>query len=426
MAISKTVLKDILKENEEFIRGISPLIHRPFDLPPSLKKVVTIYGVRRSGKSYFLYQLFREAPDSALYIDFEDERLADFSAQDFGRLKEVFLELKPHLATRPILFLLDEIQNVPGWEKFCRRLIEKSPDRVCVTGSSSKIMPEEIHTALRGRSWGIEILPFSFKEYLEAKSYDLRDLESLLHGSLKHRIKQEFADYLTWGGFPELVFLPSDQAKKKVIHDYLNAMFFKDLVQRYEITNIPLLNHLMDLLLSSSALTVSLSSFYRKNQGLFPFSKDSLYDYYNYFLRSLLVYETRVFSPSSYKRSRNPPKCYLADTGIARRVTSPDRGRLLENAVYLHYRRQGKDLHYYSGESECDLIAKEEERLSCLQVSYELTGENREREIKGLVEACKTFRQSMGLLLTFDDEEELTVEKISVRVLPFWKFTLAA
>ena len=149
--IGKEKLKEIILSNKEFILNqVEAIIKREgFRLPEAVEKVIVLYGVRRSGKTFILYDLFRNFREESLYIDFEDERLADFRLEDFETLREAFLELNPRLVDKNKVFLFDEIQNIAGWEKFCRRVAEREKTRVYVSGSSSKIMPEEIHTSLR-------------------------------------------------------------------------------------------------------------------------------------------------------------------------------------------------------------------------------------------------------------------------------------
>lgn len=424
--IPKGLLKEIIVGNEEHIlKDIGSITPRTgMSFPESSKKVVVVYGVRRSGKTYVLFELFRKFRDNALYVDFEDERLTKFQVGDFEELKESFFELKPHLSGKEAIFLLDEVQSVEGWEKFCRRLVEKENIKVFVSGSSSKVLPSETHTALRGRSWGIELLPFSFGEYLTAKGYDLKDA-SLIHGRDRPKVKSEFSQFLKWGGFPEVAFLATDVEKSKVIREYLGAMFFRDLVERYEITNITLLDALTDSLLSSPSLKLSLTAFYKQHKDQLPFSKDSLYLYYKHFLESMLIFEMRKFSPSAYKRLRNPPKIYLVDTGISRRVSSSDTGRLLENMVYLELRRRGFEMFYYNEKNECDFVMKDQQgEFACAQVTFELTEKNRTREIDGLVDACKTLGLNGGTIFTHDEEVQLNAEGINISVTPFWKWSL--
>ena len=147
--VTKEMLKEIIVSNEEFIlKDIKEIVERESAFfPEKLKKVMILYGVRRSGKTYVLFDLFKRNKDHALYVDFEDERLGGFEAKDFEVLKDSFLELKPQLLSKEMVYLFDEVQNVKGWERFCRRIVERENTKVFVTGSSSKIMPMEIHTS---------------------------------------------------------------------------------------------------------------------------------------------------------------------------------------------------------------------------------------------------------------------------------------
>lgn len=173
--ISKEKWKEIILSNRFYIlHTVEKIVRREeIHIPEKLKRVIILYGVRRSGKTFILYDLFRKFKETSLYIDFEDERLMEFELSDFERLNEAFLELNPSLLSKEKVFLFDEIQNITGWEKFSRRIVEKGKAKLVVTGSSSKIMPYEIHTSLRGRTWSIEVTPFSFREYLEAKNINV-------------------------------------------------------------------------------------------------------------------------------------------------------------------------------------------------------------------------------------------------------------
>ena len=424
--ISKSLLKEVLLSNEEQILGIAPtLMHRSvggvMDLP---RKTTVFYGVRRSGKTFLLYQRFLANRETALYLDFEDDRLHGFTLQDFQSLQESFLELKPHLDGKPLVLLLDEVQNVDGWEKFCRRAVEREGHQVMVSGSSSKIMPFEIATELRGRAQSIEVLPFSFKEFLRTKGIDSAK-PTILYGSRKSTLKRHCEEYLRWGGFPEVIFANNDLSRSKLVREYLTAMFFRDLVERYSISNIPLLDALSEKLLSSFSTKVSLGAVAKQFKNLFPFSKDSLYQLYKCFQMSMLIFEVRVFAESSYKRMRNPAKIYLADTSLGRRVTSADSGRLLENLVYLELRRRGLEVFYYEAKRECDFIIKEESgTLRPIQVCLELNESCIDREVEGLTSAAKDLGSSEGLLITLRDEQELTRDGIAIHVAPVWKWCL--
>ena len=436
--INKELLKEIIVSNEEFILNqvkgiikregiIFPDFPDSLDVPENkrlnLHKVVILYGVRRSGKTYILYDLFKKYKERALYIDFEDERLADFETKDFERLKEAFLELKPRLAganrgeakEKEMVFLFDEIQNIKGWERFCRRITERENIKVFVSGSSSRMMPLEIHTSLT---------PFSFREYLSLKGMDIKD-KNIIYGSKKALVKKHFSEYLKWGGFPEVSLLKSDFEKRKVIKEYFEAMFFKDLVERFNISNIPLLKMLTERLFSSFSTKFSLTAFYKQYKEKLPFSKDTLFSYYHYFLESMLIFEARKFAESSYKRLRNPAKIYLIDTGICKKITSVDWGRILENMVFCQLRRKGEEIFYFEEKKECDFITKDEQgKLFPCQVTWELKEENKEREIKGLVEACQKLNVKEGVLFTYDQEGSEITEGINIKITPVWKWLL--
>jgi predicted AAA+ superfamily ATPase len=419
---SKEKLKEVILSNQEFIfNRVNDIVKREnIHFPGRLNKVVMLYGVRRSGKSFVLFDLFKRYKDTSLYIDFEDDRLLDFQLDDFEILREAFLELKPDLLNKKKRFLLDEIQNIEGWEKFCRRAVEKENIDVFVAGSSSKIMPFEIHTSLRGRAWSIGITTFSFREYLRVKNF-ISDVNSV-YGSKKIIIKKHFSDYMKWGGFPEVVLSKDEFEKTKLIKEYLGAMFFKDLVERFNINNIHLLDVLIDRLFSSFSQKFSLTAFYKQYKGKFPFSKDTLFSYYKNLLESMLIYEIRKFSESTYKRLRNPAKIYLTDVGLARKVTSEDSGMVLENIVFLELRKKADEIFYFDEESECDFVVKEKNKFFPYQVCFELTEKNREREIKGLISCCNWLKIKDGMILTNDQEEEIKINGIKIRIFPVWKW----
>lgn len=423
--INKKVLKEIIVSNEEYILNhVNKIIHRKgIHIPETLKKIVAFYGVRRSGKTFILFDIFKKNTDNSVYIDFEDDRLIDFTLSDFEKLKEAVFELKPYLIDKEIIFLLDEIQNVKGWEKFCRRAVERENIKIFVTGSSSKMMPSEIHTELRGRVWSIEVLPFSFSEYLLSKGIDPYNKE-LLFGKQKAIVKNYFLDYVRWGGFPEVSILESEFEKTKILREYIGAMFFRDLVERYQISNIPLLESLMDKLFSTFSMKFSLTSFYKQYKEKFPFSKDLLFRYYKYFLQSMLIFEVRKFAESVYKRMRNPAKIYLVDTGICKRFASQDIGRLLENVVFLDLKRRGFNTFYFEEKRECDFITIKDNKPYPIQVCYDINNENRVREIEGLIETCKWFNIKEGEIITHDEEKDMELDGINIKITPAWSWLI--
>ncbi len=428
--IQTEIFKEIIVENESYVKSAGRILPRQIHVPDPtslrrLKKAAILYGVRRSGKSFMLFQIFKKYPDRSIYIDFEDERLQDIQVEDFERIWEAFLQLKNKgRIPEGGIFLLDEIQNVPAWEKFVRRLSEKKGVAVYCAGSSSKITPKEIHTSLRGRTWSVEVLPFSFREFVAAR-LETAAPEKMIYGDDKVKIKMLFSEYMKYGGMPEVVFAENEIERRKIIKEYLRSMYFRDMVERYKVSNIPLLDALWDMLFSSYATKFSVNSFYKRYKALIQFSKDTLYMYYNYFLESMLVFEVRKFTESSYKRIRNPAKIYLVDHGLAKKTLSENLGRVLENIVYMQLRRMGQEVYYLQEEeSECDFIATDEQTTTAYQVTWQLSDENSEREIKGLIAASKYAEAERFAILTYEQEDKLKVSGLEIEVLPVWKWLL--
>ncbi len=471
--ISKNIIKELILSNRTFIlESVPEIVPRAAAEVTAPGKTVILYGIRRSGKTFILYDIFRRNCETALYLDFEDDRLAGFTAADFATVQDAFLELRPAAAER-IVYLFDEIQHVPGWERFCRRVTERENAGVYVTGSSSKLMPLEVDTAIRGRAWSVAVFPFSFSEFLrlrlrrglgqaerqgertgegdgERQGLGLRqgigEWNEILYGTQKIETKRLFGEYAQWGGFPETALVAAPLDKTKLLREYLRAMFFRDLVERYGMTNIPLFDALSDKLFSSFATRLSLTAFYRQYKDLFPFSKDLLFQYFHHFEESMLIFAVRKFSESSYKRSRNPVKIYPADTGLCRRVASEDAGRILENIVFIELARRGGEVFYFEEKQECDFVIKEEERtgegegeverqglgqggrtgtrFAAFQVCRELTEANREQETGGLAAACRRLGVTEGTILTDDQEWEEDAEGIKINVRPVWRWLI--
>lgn len=426
--IDKSILKEVIASNERAIleRSTKIIPRSGISIPKELNKTIVLYGARRSGKTFILYDIFLKQREEALYIDFEDDRLQGFTVADFDRLRGAFIELKPQLAGKPVALFLDEIQNIEGWERYCRRAVEREGLKVYVSGSSSRLMPAEIHTELRGRSWSIEVMPFSFREYVAARGVRAGKPEDL-YGRQSEVVRQAFSSYLRWGGFPEVVQLDAEHEKRKLLMEYYGAMYFRDLVERYKMTNIALLDALSERLLSSFAARFSLTAFANQHKSRFPFSKDLLYRYYRAMLDSMLTFEIRKFAESVYVRQRNPAKIYPVDPGLCRRVTSQDEGRLLETIVFLELHRRGYEVFYFEEGRECDFLTRSYDgSLRAYQVCLELTEKTLGRELEGLAAACRRIGATTGMILTGDEEREFDHEGLRVRVLPAWRWCLAA
>lgn len=424
--VSKEIIKDIITENDGYISSeVGPIIPRRGIIEPGrgIRKAKILYGTRRCGKTFILYDVYRRSEGRALYVDFEDERLSSVDITDLQRIKEAYFELRPGLLpAKNVTFCFDEIQNIKGWEKFVRRLVERENINVWVAGSSSKITPNYIHSSLRGREWSIPVYPFSFQEYLSVNKINPADS---VYGRKKTIALGYLDSYLKSGGYPEIALTPDDFTRKKILDEYMKAMIFKDLIEQYRITNIALFDALQDGLFSSFADKFSLTAFGKQFRGKFPFSKTSLFKYYNHFLSSLLVYELRIFTNSVYKRRRNPAKIYLSDMGLARKTADDRFGRSLENLVFLDLRRGGYDVYYYEGLGQCDFVGYDKKKkCRALQVSWEIIKDNQEREYRGLIEACRKFHLKSGFIITRDQEYTLREGGTTINVIPYVKWLL--
>ncbi|MFQ6063664.1 MAG: ATP-binding protein [Methanosarcinales archaeon] len=196
---------------EEFHReGVPKLIERKLKIPLDINKAISIIGLRRVGKTFYLYQIAKKLIESGIslkevfYINFEDERLLEFAPKDFSKIVEIYYKKNP--TANKIYFLFDEVQNVDNWEKFVRRLLEKPNFRIFITGSSSKLLSKEIATSLRGRTLSYYLFPFSFKEFLKAKNFEI---EKTLIERDRGIVKGLLEEYIKFGGFPEIVDMKS-------------------------------------------------------------------------------------------------------------------------------------------------------------------------------------------------------------------------
>jgi predicted AAA+ superfamily ATPase len=247
----------------------------------------------------------------------------------------------------------------------------------------------------------------------------------LLASEQRFRLVEYLNEYLKWGGFPEVSAARNEFDRRKIADEYLDAIFFKDLIERYEITNIPLIKSLKNKIFSTFSTKFSLIAFYNKLKGNFPFSKDLLYRYYQHLLDSKTVFEARKFSDSEYKKSRNPPKVYIIDPVLSQKVAHDDSARILENIVFVELLRRNCKPHYFFQNNECDFVVEKDRKTRVIQVTNRLEAGNRERELNGIVEAAASTRSQEGYILTFNEEDEHMIDNITIKVMPAWKWLLS-
>ncbi|MDA3780673.1 MAG: ATP-binding protein [Bacteroidales bacterium] len=417
----KEILKKIILENQ-FLE--IDLVERDFIFPKT-NKIVSLIGPRRVGKSYLLFQKMKEIDKKRiLYLNFEDERMLPIETKDFDLILESYFELYPDL--KPVIFF-DEIQELDNWEKFVRRIYDGVTKEIFLTGSSAKLLSKEIATELRGRSLSFFIYPLSFKEFLRFNKtspvYTTRG---------KSKIIKSFNDYISFGGFPEIL---SEDLKIETLRSYLDLTIYRDLVERYKVRNTNLLKNLIKFLITNTGRDFSANSYYKIVKQKEKISKDSISEYVSYIEDIGLMSFVPKYSFSLKEQQVNPKKAYVNDTGFFSAISfsfSENFGWLLETIVLIQLKRQAQtlqDIYYFKDNktnSECDFLIKDRGTIvKAIQVSKSIKNEKtKDREIKGLLEAMNKFKLKEGLILTYDEEDILEIEKKKIIVKPIWKWLL--
>jgi hypothetical protein len=349
------------------------------------------------------------------YLNFEDERLLTFPVEDFEILHEVLLE---EYGPADVYFF-DEIQNIDRFETFVRRL-QDAGKKVIITGSNAALLSKEFGTRLTGRYKLFEIYPFSFAEYLRFKKIPVENDSPYL--TLERvNLAAAFSDYAERGGLPEYL--------KNQDIDYIKTLYdniiYRDIIARYSIRRQRLVRELVGMLASTVSLPFTYNAL-KKNLGLK--NAITVKEYITYLSGAYLFFELARFDFSVKKQLNAPRKIYCIDTAfsiLAGFSLSPNKGRMLENIVYIELRRRGCEVYYYSGTRECDFIVKDNQKISrAIQVCHELNPENTGREIGGLREALESFGLGEGFILTNDQEEQKKDGDTTIIIKPVWKWLL--
>ncbi len=399
----ETILKRIIADFHQ--RPDPDLKRRHTQVPLDIGKIITIIGPRRSGKTCFLFQLMGELErqgiprNRIIYLNFEDERL-DLSGE-YDLIFDAYLALYPDADLSQCHLFFDEIQELPHWEKFIRRVFDTYTRNIFITGSNARFLSTEIATALRGRSLSFEIMPLSFREYLEFSGIDPGRRLATRDAA---RIAAAFETYLTWGGFPELTGMDR-YIKPQVLQEYFNVMIYRDLIERYGIRDVSVLKYLLKRMIGSFTKEFSVNRLFNdlKSRGL-AIGKDRLYALVDRVFSVYMVASMEKYDPSVVRREMSNRKIYLHDNGfasIAHYAFFQDRGKLLENLVFTHLRRGSDEIYFIRNGGECDFLAVFRGRPPlAIQVTDALTESNLEREFKGFQIAQKTAPDAEHLLLT--------------------------
>ena len=369
---------------------------------PSVRNFATVVtGVRRSGKSTLLDQWTSENGGNVVSVHFDDLRLASFSSNDFLLLYEIAKKRKADT------LVLDEVQDILGWEKFVVGCLDRKL-RVMVTGSNAKLLSREFGTKLTGRHLNIELFPFSYPEFLRFTK--------------KRASKSSIDEYLSIGGFPAYV----ESRQRMVLSELFNDILYRDIVVRYSLKDAAPIKALATFLLGHVGCRISPS---RIKDSVHVASASTILEYFNYLEETYLVQRIPRFAASQKASMSAPKKVYACDTGLVSAIESIDEANLghkLENLVYLKLRNPDDSMFYFVNDAdgtECDFVVERRDgTFGAVQVCWELSRDNEEREINGALRAMERFGLKEAVLVTRDQSDLISEGGRIIRVVPAWKW----
>lgn len=417
--ILETILSDQaeeleLKKKQKFCR------RKEEDLiDPDSPQAQVVIGVRRSGKSTLCYNALIRKRVKFAYVNFDDERLINLTATDLNDVLEVLYKINGDFN----YLFIDEIQNIPEWYLFVNRLLRRQI-HVIITGSNAKLLSGELATHLTGRHHTINLYPFSFSEYCEAKGIDTMSMSTMAVA----RRRAVFDDYMRKGGFPELSRVRNE---RDYIDELVRNILQRDIEQRFKVKHVTSFEEMSQHLLNiAPAIVVD-----KKLKEAFGFgSQHTAKNYVGYLKQAYLLVGLHKYSPMSQQRL-TADKIYPIDVSLMNRrsdaFSGENFGWRLETIVYLEllrrYKSQGFDIYYFSERSgECDFVICEGRKaVVAIQVSYDISNEKtRKREISGLLLAAKKTGCKNLLLLTDHSYEDIETEDYKIAVRPVFDYLL--
>lgn len=424
----KALIKSTLLDNQS--QKYDDIWSRSLQIPTQTGKIITLAGVRRSGKTYHLFNLINQlksqgvSPEQIIYFNFEDERLK-METKELDMILQSYRELYPKINLSDCYFFFDEIQEVMGWEKFVSRVYTSISKQVFVTGSNATLLSKEIATALRGRTITYEVYPLSFVEFVSVTQPNL-NADRTADQSL---LKSLFNQFLTQGGFPELVNQSAD-VQAAILQGYFNVMIIKDLIDRYQISTTATLRYFCKRVVANTGGEFSVNKIYHelKSQG-YQVSKDTLYQFQEYVEAIYLNRFISKYSPSVVKAEFSQKKSYVIDQGLGVALDyklSQDQGRLLETTLALELIKAGRQITYQKNGTECDFVTLDRGQVTqAIQVALDIEDpQTRDRELKGLAQTCRIHGLSQGTLVTLDHEEEVVYLDTQISITPAWRLCL--
>lgn len=398
-------------------------------------KATVCIGVRRSGKSTYLYQLVDQLlhegvpRENILFVNFFDDRLHNLRQEGLSLIAEAYYSIYPEKKnTQTVYCFFDEIQAVSGWEPFVDRLMRTEKCEVYLTGSSARMLSKEIATQMRGRALSWEIFPFSFREFLDYKEIEISDTLSTKKRLL---VQKAFEEYWETGGFPEVAGA-SRNLRVKTHQEYFQAILFRDLIERHDISHPKALTDLAHRLVDNTASLYSINSLtgFLKSLG-HRAPKSAVSDYLEWFEDAYFLFTVRIFDASAARRNTNPKKVYCVDHALVNSVSSGilvNSGHLLENLVFTALRHLHPEIYYYRTKTgrEVDFIVSMSGREPMvIQVCESLAEpQTRKRETTALREAVNELGVKTGTIVTRNQDERIDTDLGTIAVVPVYRFLL--
>ncbi len=422
-----------------FDARLPSLTRRDVGLSAITGKAMAVIGMRRAGKTSFLHQCRADliaagrTPARLLYFNFEDERLGEMQASQLHLIPDIHLRLVPDPADEPITLFLDEIQRVPGWEVFVRRLLDTPGYELFLSGSSAKLLSREIATSMRGRAWEIAIHPFSFREFLRHHGHEIPDRPDALTNRKSATLDHRFARYLETGGFPEAQDL-TPATRRQLLQGYVDVLLLRDVIERHRVANVTALRWLVRRLLGNPAGLFSVTKFSAdlKSQGI-SVSRETLYDFLSHLEDAFLLQTIAVATDSEKRRQVNPRKVYPADPALIPvfdRSGKKNTGHSLETAVFIELQRRRAEVAYVKTTSgyEVDFLARHQDGTEeLIQVCASADDpETLAREIRALKETASVYPRARQLILTQESRLPFPSVPPSMEILPAWQWMLTS
>ncbi len=420
--MNRDYLKQILLDQSEMYL-VEPAVRRNIELEANIN--YCFVGIRRTGKSFVMYQQIRDLtgrgvpPNEILYVNFEDERLLEIETGDLNTILEIGLE-NAGPGKKPFIFL-DEIQNVPGWEKFVRRLADMKY-RVSITGSNSRMLGHEVASTLGGRFMPVQVFPYSFSEYLIAHG-KTKDYSQVISTSDRADIIQMYAQYVRFGAFPELTGIRN---KREYLAGTYQTIYLGDIIARNKITNDFAVRLILKKIAESVMRPLSFSrlSNILKSTGA-SIGKQTVINYVGYMTESYLIFTVQNYAAKLVDKETSP-KYYFMDTGLLALLTMNCESAQLENLVAIELARRygSENVFYFESNVEVDFFIPD--KNLAIQVSLEALDQigTRERELGALAKLKKHIPDATCLLITSSEEDETEYEGTRISVLPAWKWLL--